>query len=59
MQARSLDELMDCFLEAIQLCPDVQGETGVTLDFVEVRRGRDRAVVRVGLSTCRRVGQFG
>jgi predicted RNase H-like HicB family nuclease len=39
-QARSLDELMDRIKEAIELCLEVQGEPGETLDFVGVQRVR-------------------
>jgi predicted RNase H-like HicB family nuclease len=39
-QARSLDELMERIKEAIELCLEVQGETGESLDFVGVQRVR-------------------
>ena len=39
-QARSLDELMDRIKEAIELCLEVQGDAGETLDFVGVQRVR-------------------
>jgi predicted RNase H-like HicB family nuclease len=39
-QARSLDELMDRIKEAIELCLEVQGETGDALDFIGVQRVR-------------------
>jgi predicted RNase H-like HicB family nuclease len=39
-QARSLDELQDRVLEAIQLCLEVEGEPAEPLDFVGVQRVR-------------------
>ena len=39
-QARSLDELMDRIKEAIELCLEVQGDAGESLDFVGVQRVR-------------------
>ena len=39
-QARSLDELMERIKEAIELCLEVQGEGGDSLDFVGVQRVR-------------------
>ena len=39
-QARSLDELMARIQEAIELCLDVEGDTGAPLDFIGVRRVR-------------------
>ncbi len=39
-QARSLDELMERIKEAIELCIEVKGEGGDTLDFVGVQRVR-------------------
>lgn len=35
-QARSLDELMERVREAMELCPDVQGEEAEPLEFVGV-----------------------
>ncbi len=37
-QANSLDELMSRIKEAIELCVEVQGTPGTTLDFVGVQR---------------------
>jgi predicted RNase H-like HicB family nuclease len=39
-QARSLDELMERTREAIELCLEVEGDTGSELDFVGVQRIR-------------------
>ena len=39
-QARSLDELQERVLEAIQLCLEVEGEPAEPLDFVGVQRVR-------------------
>jgi len=39
-QARSLDELQERVLEAIQLCLEVEGEPAEPLDFIGVRRIR-------------------
>jgi predicted RNase H-like HicB family nuclease len=39
-QARSLDELMERTREAIELCLEVEGDTGSGLDFVGVQRIR-------------------
>ncbi len=39
-QARSLDELMERIREAIELCVEVEGDTGSGLDFVGVQRIR-------------------
>ena len=39
-QARSLDELMARIQEAIELCLDVEGDTGAPLDFIGVQRVR-------------------
>ena len=39
-QARSLDDLMERIKEAIELCLEVQGESGDSLDFVGVQRVR-------------------
>jgi predicted RNase H-like HicB family nuclease len=39
-QARSLDELMERIREAIELCLEVEGDTGSGLDFVGVQRIR-------------------
>jgi len=37
-QAHSLDELMERVREAIELCLEVEGQNGETLDFVGVQR---------------------
>jgi len=37
-QAKSLDKLMDRIQEAIELCLEVQGEAGESLQFVGVQR---------------------
>jgi len=37
-QARSLDDLMARIREAIELCLEVEGEPGESLDFVRVQR---------------------
>ena len=37
-QAKSLDELMERIREAIELCLEVQGESGEALDFIGVQR---------------------
>jgi predicted RNase H-like HicB family nuclease len=39
-QARSLDELMERIREAIELCFEVEGDSGSGLDFVGVQRIR-------------------
>jgi predicted RNase H-like HicB family nuclease len=39
-QARSLDELMERIREAIELCLEVEGDSGGGLDFVGVQRIR-------------------
>jgi predicted RNase H-like HicB family nuclease len=39
-QARSLDELQERVLEAIQLCLEVEGEPAEPLDFIGVQRVR-------------------
>jgi predicted RNase H-like HicB family nuclease len=39
-QARSLDELMERIREAIELCVEVEGDSGSGLDFVGVQRIR-------------------
>jgi predicted RNase H-like HicB family nuclease len=39
-QADSLDELVECIREAIELCFEIQGETGDTLGFIGVQRVR-------------------
>ncbi len=37
-QARSLDELMERIKEAIELCLEVEGAQGDTLDFIGIQR---------------------
>ncbi len=37
-QAKSLDELMDRVREAIELCLEVDGDEGESLDFIGVQR---------------------
>ena len=45
-QARSLDELMERVKEAIELCLEVEGDTGDGLDFVGVQRIRLATAIR-------------
>lgn len=37
-QAKSLDELMARVREAVELCPEVQGEPAEALDFIGVQK---------------------